>query len=185
MKACTKCKETKSLDEFYGSVAAPDGLQYHCKECQKKASRARQDSRIVTEEQRLRKNKQQREVYYPKNREAIIERTTVYTKANPEMRQGIDRRYHQNNAEKVREKSARRRLAKKGQTVGKVDYVEVRQRDEDVCHICETPIDATLLWPDPQSLTFDHVIPLARGGEHSMDNIRVAHARCNIKKGTT
>lgn len=30
----------------------------------------------------------------------------------------------------------------------------------------------------------DHVIPLSRGGAHSEDNIRVTHARCNLKKGT-
>lgn len=184
MKVCSKCGFTKPLDEFYKSVANLDGLQYHCKECQKKANALR-GYRRLTDEQRLSKNKQQREVYYPKNREAIIERTTEYTKANPEMRQGIDRRYHQNNAEKVREKNGRRRLTKRGQTAGKVDFVEIRQRDEDVCHICQKPIDAALLWPDPQSLTFDHVIPIARGGEHSMDNIKVAHARCNIKKGAS
>jgi 5-methylcytosine-specific restriction endonuclease McrA len=28
----------------------------------------------------------------------------------------------------------------------------------------------------------DHVIPLARGGEHTMDNVKLACLRCNIRK---
>ena len=30
----------------------------------------------------------------------------------------------------------------------------------------------------------DHVIPLARGGTHSNDNIRPAHAKCNLRKSS-
>lgn len=31
-------------------------------------------------------------------------------------------------------------------------------------------------------LHFDHVIPVSRGGAHSMDNIKSAHAVCNLRK---
>lgn len=37
-KKCTKCKEIKPITEFSKNKGAPDGLQYHCKECQSKAS---------------------------------------------------------------------------------------------------------------------------------------------------
>ncbi|QOH59936.1 hypothetical protein C6Y44_27815 (plasmid) [Rhodococcus rhodochrous] len=48
-----------------------------------------------------------------------------------------------------------------------------------VCHLCGGDIDS---WPD---LHFDHVVPLARGGEHSNDNLRPAHAGCNLRKGSS
>lgn len=38
MKACRKCGEVKSLDQFSKNRTAPDGLQYRCKPC------ARQDT---------------------------------------------------------------------------------------------------------------------------------------------
>ena len=45
-----------------------------------------------------------------------------------------------------------------------------------VCHICGKPIE------DRRLLTFDHVIPLARGGSHTEENLRPAHRRCNSWK---
>lgn len=38
-KPCTKCGETKPLDEFYKSKASKDGLQSYCKACNSAASR--------------------------------------------------------------------------------------------------------------------------------------------------
>lgn len=58
----------------------------------------------------------------------------------------------------------------------------VFERDNWTCHICKEPIDAGIAWPDPNSATVDHVFPLARGGEHSMANVRAAHFRCNLIK---
>lgn len=34
-KLCTKCDQTKPVSEFYRLARAKDGLQYHCKVCQK------------------------------------------------------------------------------------------------------------------------------------------------------
>lgn len=31
--------------------------------------------------------------------------------------------------------------------------------------------------------TFDHVVPLAAGGPDRQDNLQLAHARCNKRKG--
>lgn len=45
------------------------------------------------------------------------------------------------------------------------------------CGICKLPI-AT-----PAEATVDHKIPLSRGGSNRMDNLQLAHAGCNQKKG--
>lgn len=29
----------------------------------------------------------------------------------------------------------------------------------------------------------DHIVPLSRGGEHSLDNVQCAHLSCNCRKG--
>lgn len=36
----------------------------------------------------------------------------------------------------------------------------------------------------PETATLDHIVPLARGGDHALENLWVLHARVNTAKGT-
>lgn len=63
-----------------------------------------------------------------------------------------------------------------------VDILVLAERDGWRCGICSEPVDASLRWPDPMCATHDHIIPLARGGDHSYANAQLAHARCNRRK---
>lgn len=45
------------------------------------------------------------------------------------------------------------------------------------CNICDLPI------AENHAVQFDHVIPLARGGAHTAENLRPAHRSCNAWKG--
>lgn len=62
------------------------------------------------------------------------------------------------------------------------DRREILNRDQWVCQLCAHPIDPTLQHPDPMSATLDHIIPIARGGEHSRANAQSAHRICNMRK---
>jgi 5-methylcytosine-specific restriction endonuclease McrA len=33
------------------------------------------------------------------------------------------------------------------------------------------------------SATLDHVVPISVGGEHTRENVRCAHLRCNARRG--
>lgn len=57
-----------------------------------------------------------------------------------------------------------------------VDPAVVWARDCGVCHICDRPAD-------PEDWHLEHVVPLARGGNHSYANTRVSHPVCNLRKG--
>jgi hypothetical protein len=55
------------------------------------------------------------------------------------------------------------------------------------CHICKTPIDFNAPrkvgkpgWEN--SFHPDHLIPLSKGGENAIENVRPAHAKCNMRK---
>lgn len=61
----------------------------------------------------------------------------------------------------------------------------VFERDGWVCGICSEAIGPTLHYPDPMSASVDHVIPLARGGFHLMDNCQASHLTCNMRKHAT
>lgn len=62
---------------------------------------------------------------------------------------------------------------------------EVGDRDGWRCHVCGGIIDPGLVYPHPQSHSFDHVVPLKRGGAHSVANVRSAHLRCNLRRGAS
>jgi len=64
------------------------------------------------------------------------------------------------------------------------------RRDSGVCYLCGGMCD----WNDRDAEhnrcgatypSIDHVIPLAKGGTHAWDNVRLAHLGCNIAKSDT
>jgi 5-methylcytosine-specific restriction endonuclease McrA len=59
---------------------------------------------------------------------------------------------------------------------------EVHARDGWTCRLCGLPIDPEVAWPDPMSASVDHIVPLSRGGLHSMINVQSAHLGCNSSK---
>lgn len=50
------------------------------------------------------------------------------------------------------------------------------------CAICLTPLDIELRHPHPASVQLDHIVPRARGGEHVVRNLHLAHKVCNGSK---
>lgn len=77
----------------------------------------------------------------------------------------------------------RRRALMTGADAEGVQLADVVARDGLGCGICGAVIDQSLKWPDPYSLSLDHIVPLSRGGAHSLANCQLAHLRCNISKG--
>lgn len=53
---------------------------------------------------------------------------------------------------------------------------------QSICGICGQPIDKSLKYPHPMSPTVDHIIPCAKGGSDDLDNLQLAHRKCNRMK---
>jgi 5-methylcytosine-specific restriction endonuclease McrA len=70
-----------------------------------------------------------------------------------------------------------RRLQRIGPDAEHVDREAILAEFGMVCHICGAKIGSRA------DLEFDHVIPIALGGQESYDNIRPSHMRCNRRKG--
>lgn len=77
---------------------------------------------------------------------------------------------------------ALRRMRVQAATVESFAPREVYERDGWVCQLCRLGIDPAVAWPDSMSPSVDHVVPLAKGGEHSMANAQAAHLGCNSRK---
>jgi hypothetical protein len=83
-----------------------------------------------------------------------------------------------------RREAHRRRRAREVNAPGdhNVDGRAVHARDGWVCQLCGEEIDREAVAPAPWSPSIDHVMPLSRGGEHSMANVQSAHYWCNSVK---
>jgi 5-methylcytosine-specific restriction endonuclease McrA len=59
---------------------------------------------------------------------------------------------------------------------------EIAERTSERCGICGGRIDMAKKWPDALAPSIDHVKPLSLGGSNGLDNVQVAHFRCNFRK---
>lgn len=57
----------------------------------------------------------------------------------------------------------------------RVSRAYIIDRDGSRCHACGKKCK-------PEEIHLDHLVPLARGGTHAPENIRVACARCNLSR---
>ncbi|MBF6350348.1 HNH endonuclease [Nocardia flavorosea] len=55
-------------------------------------------------------------------------------------------------------------------------------RGRPPCGICGGDIDYSLPHLDPGEYVIDHIVPLARGGADTLDNLQPAHRHCNRQK---
>jgi len=94
------------------------------------------------------------------------------------------RKYHDDC--KIKARRARNRiktLRRQGvKTDKRITHEEVAERDNFVCYLCEKSVDMSLPRTSKLGATLDHVIPVSKGGEDSLENLRLAHWVCNIKK---
>lgn len=81
-----------------------------------------------------------------------------------------------------KETMRRRRLRINGAIDHSINIAKLIKRDKGVCGICGGKVDSTVDSNDGDYPSIDHVIPVARGGTHTWDNVQLAHRRCNIIK---
>lgn len=80
--------------------------------------------------------------------------------------------------------SRRRRAQKFATKVENFTNADVRLIRGDDCYLCGEPINFKLKWPHLKSPSLDHVVPLSRGGSHTLDNAAMAHLDCNRRKAS-
>jgi hypothetical protein len=76
-----------------------------------------------------------------------------------------------------------RRARLRGNDAERFEPIEVYERDGWTCGICALPVDPALTWPDPLSVSLDHITPVSLGGSHTRENTRCSHLGCNSKRG--
>ena len=179
-KRCPKCSETKSRAAFSRDRSRLDGLSCYCKAC-KAAHWDQNRERFLAQQAEWRANHPERVVawqaaYYAQHIEYYAARALVYRENNRERiaaQKAVYRAGHLSlHAAHQRNRRARKLGAGGSHTAEQL--TDLRQEQQDLCVYCWGPLG--------ESPHVDHMIPLARGGSDSIDNLVWACAPCNLKK---
>ena len=95
---------------------------------------------------------------------------------------------------KEKQKAHKRLREAKAKKNGKIEWnislEKLIQRDEGICKICGRQVDTEDYYYTEEGYfiagdnypSIDHIIPLAKGGTHTWNNIQLAHRHCNSIK---
>ena len=168
MKTCTNCKEEKDTSLFYKQKASKDGLHPYCKSC---SSERNKKNYFLNHKKYREKNNAYNRLMYAANPNIKNAKNKEWAKNNKDKIAVIQKRYRDNHPEAKINKANRRRALKQKNGVFAVSQKEIRRLRRMPCIYCGA-----------KSEHIDHVIPLTRGGRHSIGNLVAACARCNISK---
>lgn len=162
-QTCTVCGADLHLSAFYKDARRTSGLRSECKRCV------------------LERNKR----WYSRNRSAVLEYQAQYHKdqrrTDPAKVAAGNAAWKAANPDLVRADNRRRRARKLNAEQDGHTHAEL------LAHWAANAIDAASCWLRGPECTgnadhIDHVEPLARGGAHTVQNLRPACARCNLSK---
>lgn len=176
-KTCSKCGVVKPVSEFHKDCSCADGLHYWCKTCHQVHDQA----------------------YYETNRETLLVQHAEYRVTDAG--KVVDKRYKQSDRGKAVGQAATRRYNQTAPSRATISRRNAKRRALKAQAVSALPLEdfATLETQHPvcaycgrefiaghrlYKRTLDHIVPLSRGGQHTLDNLVFAHKRCNSQKGT-
>ena len=127
----------------------------------------------------LAKEAARKSYYKPENHKRKMEYNKKWVLANPDKTRKGHRDYMKRNKEKRIMLQNRRKARQRETAISKVNYNKILERDNWTCQYCGVKTSKDLPLKDNNYTTFDHVIPLCRGGTETEHNIVVACYKCN------
>ena len=133
------------------------------------------------------KTKQRKAEYFQKNKAKITAQQRAYRRKNKEYFAKYQSLYRKKNPEYWRSLVKRRRAMLNNVISEPYTVEQVLELYGKDCNICGLPIDLKAPRKIGQegwrhALHIDHLIPLSKGGNDTLDNVRPVHGECNLRK---
>jgi 5-methylcytosine-specific restriction endonuclease McrA len=178
-KTCTKCGQTKLRSAFHKQSTAKEGLTSRCKDCNNEASKGYRESNHekVLELTKLWKQANSAKVadsrkrWKSENPISVSKSASRYYRKNTAKFLALHQKWKIANPEKVVMSKAAYRSRKRNAKTFIVIYKDLWHLKHDPCFYCGGK---------PEQI--DHIIPLSRGGDHSIGNLLPACKKCNTSK---
>ncbi len=179
MKKCVTCQAEKPYLAYTKSIYA-DGYKTKCKECVQAYNRAYYQTnreKIKNAVSQARKenpelDKLRKKIYHQKNAEKVRAKVQLWKKQNPEKVAKNNKIFRKRHPERIANNAARRRKKIAQNGIFQILNKELKAIYASKCFYC----GAT------ESIEMDHVIPISRGGRHSIGNLVPACKTCNLSK---
>ena len=162
-KQCTVCKMLKPLTDYSPDKRIASGLQSRCKVCYAKIMRERRYANPDSHRQAVKKSTQ-------KNYEKKLLRNQQYRANNPEKVSAWKAKDRTVNKARVLADNAKRRYKLNGKLTPEIKQLYALRDFYEAMSLGE-------------NFHVDHIIPLAKGGEHAAFNLQVLPAIDNLRKG--
>ncbi len=113
--------------------------------------------------------------YYKAHQGTIRERLREWRIAHPEQRRKQDADFRAAHIEDMRERKHQRRVRLHSQIFVAISHQQIYDRDHGRCQICGLPVERS-------KMSLDHILPVAYGGAHVPENVRLTHLKCNQRR---
>jgi 5-methylcytosine-specific restriction endonuclease McrA len=167
-RTCTKCQQRLPKKEFHKDKTASGGLRAKCKKCRTDHVKG----------------------WYADNRERQATRELVRRRSNPDKyAEKESQRYKRDKSKRLilatEHAHLRKARKKKTKTERGISKKSLMKKYGTKCHYCGKEMDFSNAEGrkfNRNMATIEHIIPLAKGGEHTFANTVLACRHCNLSK---
>jgi 5-methylcytosine-specific restriction endonuclease McrA len=173
---CAECAETRRREGMYATWRAQREAAFQttrrwatCADCGEQFERNIRDTKSFQ--------------CKPCRAAAKAEWLRQWAERHPAKAHASKRKWLEANREYMYWRAHRRRVLARSAEADKFARADIFERDGWACQICGLHLDPSVKFPSNDSPSIDHIIPIALGGTHTLDNVQAACMGCNRRKG--